>query len=86
MKKSSHRWQLQAAKARLSEVVKCAQRDGPQEITVRGEAAAVVLSVADYQRVVGAKPSLIEFLRASPLHGIELDLERDTSAPRATEL
>jgi len=86
MLKKLHRWQLQAAKARLSEVVKRAERDGPQEITVRGEPAVVVLSVADYRRITGAKPSLIEFLRASPLHGIELDLERDMSAPRATEL
>ena len=37
-------WQLQEAKARLSELVKSAEQDGPQEITVHGRAAAVVVS------------------------------------------
>ena len=37
-------WQLQEAKARLSELVKSAEHEGPQEITVHGRPAAVVLS------------------------------------------
>ena len=77
------RWQLQDAKARLSEVVKSAARKGPQEITVRGEPAAVVLSQADYQRLVRGKPGFVDFLRASPFVGVELDLRRDRSKTRA---
>ena len=36
-------WQLQEAKARLSEVIKKAAKEGPQKITVRGERMAVVI-------------------------------------------
>ena len=41
-------WALQDAKARFSEVVKLAQTDGPQEVTVRGEPTAVVVSKAEF--------------------------------------
>lgn len=80
------RWQLQEAKARLSEVVKSSQRDGPQEISVRGEAAVVVLSKAEYDRLRQRKPSLIEFLRRSPLAGLQLELDRDRRPPRDVRL
>ncbi len=80
------RWQLQEAKARLSEVVKSA-REAPQEISVRGEPAAVVLSIAEYERLKKRKQlSLYEFLRRSPLVGADLDLERDKSPARDIEL
>ena len=58
-----------------------AAKDGPQTITVRGQRAAVVLSADDYDRLERPKPSLVEFLRASPLAGVELDIERDRSPP-----
>jgi prevent-host-death family protein len=44
-------WALQDAKAKFSEVVKRAQTEGPQEVTVRGEPAAVVLSLAEFKRM-----------------------------------
>lgn len=44
-------WALQDAKAKFSEVVKRAQTEGPQEVTVRGEPAAVVLSLAEFKRI-----------------------------------
>jgi prevent-host-death family protein len=37
-------WQMQTAKARLADVVRCAKQDGPQDITVHGRSVAVVLS------------------------------------------
>ena len=80
------RWQLQEAKARLSEVVKSSQRDGPQEISVRGQAAVVVLSKADYDRLKRRKPSFVEFLRRSPLVGVHLRVERDRTPPRDVRL
>ncbi|HEX8980424.1 MAG TPA: type II toxin-antitoxin system Phd/YefM family antitoxin [Parasulfuritortus sp.] len=81
-----HSWQLQDAKARLSEVVKSANTEGPQEITLRGQPAAVVLSAEDYARLTGKKTGLVEFLRKSPMRGIELGLERDTSLTREVPL
>ncbi len=79
-------WQLQEAKARLSEVVRCAGREGPQAITVRGKEEAVVLSRADYDRLSKPKSSLVSFLRNSPLANMQLDLERDTSPNRPVDL
>ena len=44
----ARRWQLQEAKNKLSEVIRCARTEGPQEITVRGEPAVVVISAEEW--------------------------------------
>jgi prevent-host-death family protein len=41
-------WKLQDAKARFSEVVRRAQSEGPQRVTVHGKEAAVVISAKDF--------------------------------------
>ena len=79
-------WQLQDAKARLSEVVKKAAQEGPQHITLHGEPAAVVLSAADYRRLKKRPKRFIDFIRNSPLKGVDLDLTRDRSPPREVRL
>jgi prevent-host-death family protein len=79
-------WQLQDAKARLSEVVKKASQEGPQHITLHGEPAAVVLSEADYQRLRKRPMRFMDFIRNSPLKGVELDLARDRSMSRKVPL
>jgi antitoxin Phd len=80
------RWQLQEVKARLSEVVKTAAKEGPQEITVHGETAAVLLSGKDYARLAKPKPRFLEFLRRSPLAGTDLKVVRDRSRDRPVDL
>ena len=80
------RWQLQEAKARLSEVVKSSQREGPQEISVRGEPVVVVISSADYDRLRQPRPPFVEFLRRSPMTGLELALDRDPTPAREVRL
>ena len=80
------KWQLQEAKARFSGLVRAAAKDGPQTITVHGRPAAVLLSADDYDRLKGPKPSLAAFLRASPLAGLDLEVERDRSPPRDADL
>jgi antitoxin Phd len=75
-------WQVQEAKARFSALLRDAARSGPQQITVRGHVAAIVLSAEEYERLRGQKPSLVSFLRDSPLAGIDLDIERDRSTAR----
>ena len=79
-------WQLQEAKNRFSEVINKALEDGPQTVTRRGEEIVIILSKAEYKRLVKAQTSLLEFFRQSPLVGIELDLERDSSMPRTVDL
>ena len=75
-------WQLQEAKAHLSELVKSVQQNGPQQITVHGKPAAVVLSCDDYAWLARKKPSFVELMRQSPLMGVDLQLERDQSLTR----
>ena len=84
--KSSKQWQLQEAKARLSELVDSVQRDGPQEITRRGKPSAVLVSYKEYQRLRSRKRRFVEFMKQSPLAGLELELSRDRSPARAVEL
>jgi prevent-host-death family protein len=80
------RWQLQEAKARFSELVRSAEADGPQEITVHGQVAAVLVSKNEFDRLKGTKPSFVEFMRSSPLMGLELDIRRDKSPARKVKL
>jgi len=76
-------WQLQAAKANLSELVKRAQSEGPQEITVHGKPVAVVLSHSAFAEISGSEESFVGFMRRSPLYGLDsLLLERDCSLTR----
>jgi prevent-host-death family protein len=80
-------WQLQEAKARLSELVKKATSEGPQEITVHGKPAVVVMSREAYEKLrsggkkgTSKKSTFLEFMRASPLVGVKLDLRRSKDA------
>jgi prevent-host-death family protein len=59
-------WQLQHAKARLSELLKRARDEGPQVVTLHGKPAAVVLSMTAYERLAGHRPSLADFLLSGP--------------------
>jgi prevent-host-death family protein len=79
-------WQLQEAKNRFSEVVNKALEEGPQIVTRHGEEIVIILSKAEYNRLVKSQTSLLEFFRQSPLVGIELELERDSSMPRDVDL
>jgi prevent-host-death family protein len=80
-------WQMQEAKARLSEVVKTAQSEGPQKITMHGQSVAVVISQSMYQRLTNNQLTLTEFLSNSPFFGMEeLTLEREQSLTREIEL
>ena len=79
-------WSLQDAKNRFSELVREALRAGPQVVTRRGKETAVVLSAEEYRRLVRPEVGLVEFMRSSPLAGVELDLDRDRDAGREVEL
>ena len=79
-------WQLQEAKAHLSELVKTVQHNGPQKITVHGRPAAVVLSCDDYDQLTKRRPSFVELMQQSPLKGVELLIDRDNSLTRESDL
>lgn len=78
-----HIWQLQEAKAKLSELDKFAESEGPQSITVHGQPVAVVISQATFEKLTGTSHSLIEFMQNSPLYGLdEIEFQRDQSLTR----
>lgn len=80
-------WQIQEAKARLSEVIKQAEREGPQDITSHGKSVAVVMSRTEFDRLTTGQESFVEFMRRSPLYGLEeIEFERDSSPTREIDL
>jgi antitoxin Phd len=80
------RWQIQEAKNRLSELVRKARSEGPQVITLHGRDAVVVLAASEFKRMVPQRGSLAEFLRKSPLSGVDLDLRRSRDTGRDVDL
>jgi prevent-host-death family protein len=78
-------WAVAEAKARFSEVIDRALSDGPQLITRKGHATAVLVSAAEWERKVTRKGNLAEFLAAS-LRGSGIELERLKDGPREIEL
>ncbi len=63
-------WQLQTAKAQLSELIESALRGEPQRITRRGKDAVMVLSEKAYaaltSRAKGDAPNFVAHLLAMP--------------------
>lgn len=79
-------WKLEDAKARFSEVVRRAQSEGPQRVTVRGQPAVVVIDAAELERLApspGRLP-LVQFLEGLDLD--DLDLTREPDRGRDIEL
>lgn len=74
-------WRLQEAKSRFGEVVDQSEF-APQIITRRGVPTAVVISYAEYRKMILNQAKLTVFLRGSPLAEAELDLTRDRSPAR----
>jgi prevent-host-death family protein len=79
-------WSVAEAKARLSEVIDRALKEGPQAITRSGRPAVVVVSSVEWARKTGRKGTLAEFFAASPLRGARIDLERPLGGAREVEL
>lgn len=78
-------WRLAEAKNRFSEVVKLALSQGPQQI-LRREESVVILSLQDYQRLLGNRPNFRQFLLDSTPDLDDLDLKRDPSPTRDVDL
>jgi prevent-host-death family protein len=84
----SDQWTVAQAKARLSEVIDKARHSGPQEITRHGKSAVVVVDAALWQRLGRREQrgSFADFLRASPLSGSGLNVERLKGGVREVNL
>lgn len=80
------RWQLQDAKAQLSELVQRALDGEPQCVTRHGKDAVIVISYDEIISAIGAKQSLFEFFRSSPLAAADIDIERMRGPVRKVDL
>jgi antitoxin Phd len=78
-------WQETEAKARFGELIDRAIIEGPQTITRRGAACAVVLSVDEYLALQALKPDFKAHLLGGPKVD-EFDLRHDLDFGRAVEL
>lgn len=66
-------WQLQDAKAKLSEVIATAKEQGPQVITQRGVKTAVIVPFDEWERSAQAhKPTLLDILRSGPMGALPI--------------
>ena len=82
-------WQLQEAKARLSEVFRLARESGPQLVTKHGKEAVVIIPVEEYERLsasTASQGSLVQFFAQSPLADSRIVLERPRDFGRDIEL
>jgi hypothetical protein len=75
--------QMQKAKARLSEVFEHTENEDPQNIILHGQLVAPVISPTLSEPLKGHQQSLVEFIRGSPMDGLDdLILERNASLTR----
>ena len=81
-------WQLQEAKQKFSELVRRAEREGPQVVTRHGEEVVVVVPAEEYRRLSEGdgekRMDFKEFLMSAPDLSV-LDLERPREMPRDVE-
>lgn len=76
---------LAEAKARLSELVERAQTQGAQPITVRGRAAAYVVSAEEWEHLRPGKGTLLEFFKNSSAYRLGLEYDKQSGTFREVE-
>ena len=74
--------QLQHAKQQFSAVAEKAAAGKPQVVTKHGKPFVVIVGIEDWQKFKPKKRTLLEVLRACPVHSDELDLTRICDLPR----
>ncbi len=79
-------WTVAEAKAKFSEVVQKAEKEGPQRITRRGEDAVVVVSRKEWDKKTKRKGTLLEFFMNSPLRGSGIEIPPRSKSNRRIEL
>lgn len=73
-------WKLQDAKARFSELVRRAQAEGPQRVTVRGHDAVVVIAADELERLLLPASNtvpFVTFMETLSVDGLDLSRDRD---------
>lgn len=79
-------WQIQEAKAKLSQLIEDTKKKGYQIITKNGEPIAVMLSKEEFDRVTKPTTSFLEFFKKAPHPEVELDIQRAQDLPRDLDI
>lgn len=70
-------WKLDELDENVREIVARATSEGPQQIDDEGRGVAVIVSLAEYERLKRRERrsvgSLVDFFRSSPMSGADLD-------------
>jgi prevent-host-death family protein len=84
----SGRWSLQDAKTYLSQIVREAQRAGPQRVTLHGKDAAVIIGAEEFDRLQRPMSGrdIVKALAKSPLGDLEFERLTIKSKVRDVEL
>ncbi|MBR0968658.1 type II toxin-antitoxin system Phd/YefM family antitoxin [Bradyrhizobium diazoefficiens] len=84
----SGRWSLQDAKTHLSQIVREAQRAGPQRVTLHGKDAAVIIGAEEFDRLQRPMSGrdIVKALAKSPLGDLEFERLTIKSKVRDVEL
>jgi prevent-host-death family protein len=67
-------WQVYDAKARFSEFLDAALKDGPQVVTRRGVETAVLVPIDEWKRLRGEKRETIKDILLDPNGPFDLDI------------
>jgi len=59
-------WQVQEAKARFSELLRASVEEGPQIVSHHGKPTAVMVPIAQWQRLQQRKPRSLKALLLAP--------------------
>ena len=84
--KTKKAWSLAEAKSRLSDVIRHAEREGPQTVTRHGRTAAIIVAAEDWKKRRRRKGTFVDFMNASPLRGSGIVIERIKDRPRDVDL
>jgi prevent-host-death family protein len=81
-------WPLQDAKARFSELVRRARREGPQHVTVHGRDAVVIVAADEFHRLKGDRSgaALVAAMQASPYRNVDIEPRREGMPVRHVKL
>lgn len=82
MPKMPREWQLQEAKNKFSQVFNEALEHGAQTVTRGGKEKVLLISLKDYQKLIGRGQSLAQFLKNAPQGDEDIIIDRAKDLPR----
>ena len=79
-------WPVQDAKARFSELLDACINEGPQMVTRRGTETAILVPVAEWERLSNAARPSLKALLLSDIYRADFELPQRRSAKRRSAM